>query len=154
MSRIHQSPVDSHHKGPDGGLVLHNWQAIALINDGNISNTPLRYHSVSPHLPDFKRSWWRHQTETFSALLALCAGNSTVNGEFPSQDQWVTQSCGVFFYLRLNKRLNIQSWGWWFETPTRPLWSHCNVLLGQSRPSRKSSPEPMMTAVYDVTLCD
>ena len=32
--------------------------------------------------------WWRHQTETFSALLALCAGNSPVTGEFPSQSQW------------------------------------------------------------------
>ena len=32
--------------------------------------------------------WWRHQMETFSALLALCAGNSPVTGEFPSQGQW------------------------------------------------------------------
>ena len=31
------------------------------------------------------RTWWRHQAETFSALLALCAGNSPVTGEFPSQ---------------------------------------------------------------------
>ena len=30
-------------------------------------------------------TWWRHQMETFSALLALCAGNSPVTGEFPSQ---------------------------------------------------------------------
>ena len=30
-------------------------------------------------------SWWRHQMETFSALLALCAGNSPVPGEFPAQ---------------------------------------------------------------------
>ena len=29
--------------------------------------------------------WWRHQMETFSALLALCAGNLPVTGEFPSQ---------------------------------------------------------------------
>ena len=28
---------------------------------------------------------WRHQMETFSALLALCAGKSPVTGEFPSQ---------------------------------------------------------------------
>ena len=28
---------------------------------------------------------WRHQMETFSALLALCAGKSLVTGEFPSQ---------------------------------------------------------------------
>ena len=33
-------------------------------------------------------AWWRHQMETFSALLALCAGNSPVTGEFPSQGQW------------------------------------------------------------------
>ena len=30
-------------------------------------------------------TWWRHQMETFSALLALCAGYSTVTGEFPTQ---------------------------------------------------------------------
>ena len=34
----------------------------------------------------------------------------------------------VFFDLRLNKRLNKQSWGWWFETPWRSLWRHCNGL--------------------------
>ena len=28
---------------------------------------------------------WRHRMETFSALLAICAGNSPVPGEFPSQ---------------------------------------------------------------------
>ena len=30
-------------------------------------------------------SWWRHQMETFAALLALCAGNSPITGEFPPQ---------------------------------------------------------------------
>ena len=71
-------------------------------------------------------SWWRHQTEIFSALLALCAGNSPVNGEFPSQRP-VTQSFDVSFDLRLNKRPSKQLWGWWFETPSRPLWCHYNV---------------------------
>ena len=28
---------------------------------------------------------WRRQMETFSALLAICAGNSPVTGEFPTQ---------------------------------------------------------------------
>ena len=32
-----------------------------------------------------------------------------------------------FFYLRLNKRLSKQSWGWWFATPSRPFWRHRNV---------------------------
>ena len=45
--------------------------------------------------------------ETFSALLAICAGNSPVTGEFPAQRP-VTRSFGVFFDLRLNKRLSKQ----------------------------------------------
>ena len=60
---------------------------------------------------DFRRhnaTWWRNQMETFSALLALCVGNSPVTGEFPLQRP-VTQSFRVFFDLRLNKRLSIQS---------------------------------------------
>ena len=72
--------------------------------------------------------WWRHQMETFSALLALCAGISPVSGEFPSQRP-VTRSFDGFFDLRLNKRLSEQSWGWWFETPSRPLWRHCNANI-------------------------
>ena len=71
-------------------------------------------------------SCWRHQMRTFSALLAICAGNSPVTGEFPSQRP-VTRSFDVIFDLRLNKRLSKQSWGWWFETPSRPLWRHCHV---------------------------
>ena len=34
--------------------------------------------------------------ETFSALLAICAGNIPVPGEFPAQSP-VTRSFGVFF---------------------------------------------------------
>ena len=67
--------------------------------------------------------------ETFSMLLAICAGNSPGTGEFPAQRP-VTQSFDVFFDLRLNKRLSKQSWGWWFETPSRPLWRHRNDLWG------------------------
>ena len=46
--------------------------------------------------------------ETFSALLAVCAGISPVTGKLPGQ-RLVTRSFGVFFDLRLNKRLNINS---------------------------------------------
>ena len=70
---------------------------------------------------------WRHQMETFSVLLAICVGNSPVTAYFPAQRS-VTQSFDVFVHLYLNKRLNKQSWGWWFETPSRLLWCHCNVV--------------------------
>ena len=63
--------------------------------------------------------------EIFSALLAFCAGNSPVTGEFLSQRP-VTRSFDVYFDLRMNKPLNKQSWGWWFETPSRSFWHHCN----------------------------
>ena len=35
-----------------------------------------------------KDTWWRHQMETFSALLALYAGNSPVPVNSPHKDQW------------------------------------------------------------------
>ena len=65
----------------------------------------------------------RHQMETFSALLAFCAGNSPVIGEFPAQRP-VTPSFDVLFDLCLNKRLSKQSRGWSFETTSRSLWPH------------------------------
>ena len=34
-------------------------------------------------------TWWRHQMQTFSALLALCEGNPTVIVGFPRKWQWL-----------------------------------------------------------------
>ena len=52
--------------------------------------------------------WWRHQMEAFSASLAFCASQRPV-----------TRSFDVFFDVGLNKQLSKQSWGCWFETPSR-----------------------------------
>ena len=68
---------------------------------------------------------WRHQMETFSTILALCEGNSPVPGRFPSQRP-VTRCFDVFFNSRLNKGLSKQPRRRWFETPSRPLWRHCD----------------------------
>ena len=46
------------------------------------------------------RSWWRQQIETFSALLALCVGNSPVTGE----GQWR----GALMFSLICARIN----GW------------------------------------------
>ena len=85
------------------------------------------------HRPDFKCTKYTPDkvlslcmmTSSFSALLAICAGNSPVTGEFPTQRP-VRRSFDVFFDLCLNKQLSTQSRGWWFETLSRPLWRHCN----------------------------
>ena len=60
-----------------------------------------------------------------SALLALCAGNSPVTGEFPAQRP-VMRSFDVFFDLHLNKRLSKQLKCWSFEMPSCSLWCHGN----------------------------
>ena len=69
--------------------------------------------------------------EIFSALLAICVQNSPVTGEFPAQRP-VTRSFDIFFGHRPNKRLSKQSWGWWLEAPSHPLWRQCNAFWPQT----------------------
>ena len=85
---------------------------------------------VNAHSHAKINAWWRNQMETFSALLALWAGNSLVTGEFLSQRS-VTRSFDVFFDLHLNKQLSKQSWRLWCETLLRSLWRHCNATYGE-----------------------
>ena len=112
-------------KGYIDGLVQERCNSIALAME-------LRLSCTNPSIWGFKfmnmvKSWhivimMTSSNEPFSALLAICAGNSLVPGEFPTQRP-VTRSFDVYFDLRLNKRLSKQSWGWWFEML---LWCHSN----------------------------
>ena len=77
-------------------------------------------------------SWWRDQMETFSALLALCVGNSLVTGEFPIQRR-VTRSFDDCFDMCLKKRFSKQSRRPWLETPLHSLWRHCNACTRHDR---------------------
>ena len=109
--------------------------AVNFFRANIIHNTVNKYQSFSRHIcvyNRYSRTWWRHQMETFSALLAHWVGNLPVTGEFPSQRP-VTQSFGGFFDLRMSKRLSKQSRRWWFETLSRALWRHCNVNFVFSR---------------------
>ena len=66
--------------------------------------------------------------EAFSAILAFCAGNSPVTGEFPEQRP-VTQSFDVFFDLGPSQQLSKQLRRRIFETPSRSLWRHCTAYI-------------------------
>ena len=81
-------PVQAHqyHTGVD------TWKAKSI-------NT-FRPQQNDRYVADDMFTWWRHQMEALSALLALCAGNSPVTGEFPTQRP-VTWSFDVFFDLHL-----------------------------------------------------
>ena len=72
---------------------------------------------------------WRHQMETFSALVAICAENSSVNGEFPTHRP-VTRSfddsliCAWIVNLLDNREVgDLKS----------SLWLRCNAHGGQQR---------------------
>ena len=46
----------------------------------------------------------------------------------PHKGQWHGASILFLFDLRLNKWFSKQSSRCWFETPSRSLWRHCNVI--------------------------
>ena len=62
---------------------------------------------------------WKHFPRYWPFVRGI--RRSLVNS--PHRGQWRGT---LIFDLRLNKRLSIQSWGWWFGTPSCPLWRHCN----------------------------
>ena len=100
--------------------------------------------------------WWRHQMETFSALLAICVGNSPVTGGISTRRP-VTVSFDIFIDLRLFKRLNKQSWGWWYETPSHSLWRHRNVIsctLKQVLNGRCLSKTSLIINTFVDTFCE
>ena len=99
-------------------------------------------HSVQQWLPDCvcphdDAIKWKHFSR-YWPFVRVCAGNSLVTGEFPSQKP-VTRSFNVFFDLRLNKRLSEQLGGRWFET--RSLWRHCTATQqkGHTRSNSNSN---------------
>ena len=102
----------------------------------------------APHWP-----WWRHQMETFSALLALSTGNSPVTCEFPTQRPPTWR-----FDLHLNKRLSKQWWGWWLETPWGLSWRHCSApgrygsdfFLGSSQVTGEFPSQRPVTRSFDI----
>ena len=108
----------------------HRDNSLYILNEEHKVLVKYKMSVLSPLMVMNHFPCWRHQMKLFSALLAICAGNSPIAGEFPRQRP-VTRSFDVFFDLRLNNRLSKQSWGWWFETLSRPLWRHCNALTSQ-----------------------
>ena len=93
---------------------MQNFDILFVVSPNKVYEKQLNCQWFEKLYPS-RMPWWRHKMETFSTLLAICAGNSPVAGEFPAQRP-VTLSFDVFIDLRLNKRLIKQSWGWWFET--------------------------------------
>ena len=99
--------------------------------------SPMNY-AYSLRFNDLAVVWYKSSLSTsliVTSMTIMTSSNGNIFhvtdplcGEFTGDRQRpVAQNFDVFFDLRLNKRLGKQSWGWWFETPSRPLWHHCNA---------------------------
>ena len=72
------TPFGEHH-------ALSCWQLFGAVTTCNATSC-CNVCNVSINIS--VNSWWRHQMETFSALLAFCAGNSPVPVNSPHKGQW------------------------------------------------------------------
>ena len=94
----------------------------------NFASGNVKFAMVLQKINNFQQSDDTMMTSSngniFRVTGHLC-GEFTGHRCIPAQMP-VTRSFHVFFDLRLNKQLSKQSWGWWFETQSRPLWRHCN----------------------------
>ena len=64
---------------------------------------------------------WKH----FPRYWPFVQGNHWSPVNSPHKGEW-SGAFDVFFDMHLNKRLSKQSWGWWFQMNSRPLWRHCD----------------------------
>ena len=104
------------------------------------------WNKPEEHSRNGLNAWWRHQMKTFSALLALCAGNPPVTGEFTAQRP-VTRSFGVFFDLRLNKPLR-KHWNTREAGYLRRHRAHDDVIIiGYTTPATALHTTPQSTSL-------
>ena len=87
----------------------------------------------------FNFHWHFMAVKTFTKSMMMSSnGNFPLNWPFvrgihrppvnsPHKGEW----CGALTLSLICARIK-QSRGWWFETPSHPLWRHCNVVKSAS----------------------
>ena len=95
-------------------------------------------------------TWWRHQMETFSALLALYAGNSPVPVNSPHKGQWRGALMFSLIYAWINDWVNNRQAGdlrrycCHYDVNVMKMKLHFSVLLwGESTGLRSVNWSPM-----------
>ena len=88
-------PIDNRVRVPDNSLIRFTVMSVSVNGepDHNRHCTPQWrlnqcFYSITVWARCFIWSCWRHQMETFPALLATCAGNSPVNSPHKGQWRW------------------------------------------------------------------
>ena len=109
-----------------------------ILWSNRFNKSLVKLQSAYTHWP-----WWRHQMETFSALLALCAGNSTVPVNSPHKGQWRGALMFSLIYAWINDWVNNREAG--------DLRRHCDhydvIVMAPVHVRRNSQVQP-----YGLTL--
>ena len=85
-------------------ISMENWYCSCTQQDETRRYTQFPWYTIFK-CPWFQ-TWWRHQMETFSALLALCAGNSPVLVNSPHKGQWRGALMFSLICVRINDWVN------------------------------------------------
>ena len=97
----------------------------------NCYRRPMWYRDVNKESVKSPYNWsfshndvikWKHVPRYWPFVRGI--HRSPVNSSHKGQWRGALMFSLIF---ALNKRLSKQSWGWWFETPWRLLWRHCNA---------------------------
>ena len=128
--------------------ISREWSAFggcALSYTGKVVTNWLRWQLVAYWASIYRIcQWWlfiaRHHCEVLDQKYKchddvikwkLFRVTGFLCGEFTGR-RWILRTMAsdaeLWCFLWSVKRLSKQSWGWWFETPSRPLWRHSTVL--------------------------
>ena len=114
------------------------WQVNVISGNGLVSSCikPLYKSVMTYSYAAIWRCWGTLSSHYFGGLArknTMTSWNGDIFrvtgllcGEFTDPQRPETRSFDVFFDLWLNKPSSKQSGRWWFETPSSPLWRHCN----------------------------
>ena len=88
-------------------------------------------------------TWWRHQMETVSALLAICAGNSPAPVNSPHKGQWRGALMFSLICARINGWVNNREAGDLRRHPT-----HCDVIVMTLVAENPNHPKMLLLWIY------
>ena len=111
------------------GYIIHALRCITMSN-----SYPSRLHVLPMHMMTSSNG------NIFRVTGHLC-------GEFPAQRP-VSWGLNVFFDLSLNEQLNTHSWGWWFQTPSHPLWRQSNDMQKDSTKYQEQIPSHVVLSYF------
>ena len=109
-----------------------------------------RYHSI---VQSYKyvlltlHTWWRHQMETYSAKLALCAGNSPVPVNSPHKGQWRGALMFSLIYIWINGWVNNREAG-----DLRRHQAHCDVIVMKGKHYNDTIMSAMASRITSLTI--